>query len=393
MNRVPIRRPTVLAYLALGLTLCAASAAHAQLAPDPVREGYLAHTTTNGLETLYFYRVSDDGTVTLREGPDEAAPAVTVPAFVARTVVERLEAVAPRDTRHVERTAVAVQGNTVWVRWAKQFNLLWVLAAGGLLAGTVLGAGTWWWVRRARAEHDRLLASRAHLAAGQEAERARLAQELHDGPLQDLHGIRIRLGTLPPTLATPPTHSPASASSPDLEAIEDDLVTVTAELRTIMADLHPPALTPFGLAAAIQAHVDRFRRRYPHVACRTELGTGDRRLPDATRLALFRVCQEALSNVAKHAHADSVDIHLQVEHGRAFLRVRDDGRGFTEPGTASFAENGSFGLSNMAARAEAVGATLSVTSEPGNGTTVLVEAPFRNGRPAPTDPRRTPEPR
>lgn len=382
-------------YLALmlGVALCTAAPSFAQPAPDALREGYLAHTTTDGVETLYFYRVARDGTVTLREGPDHAGPTVTVPAFVARTAVERLEAVAPRDTRHVERTAVAVQGNTVWVRWAKQFNLLWVLAAGALFAGTVLGTGTWWWIRRARAEHDRLLASRAHLAAGQEAERTRLAQELHDGPLQDLHGIRIRLGTLPPTLATPPTHSPASAPSPDLEAIEDDLVTVTAELRTIMADLHPPALTPFGLAAALQAHIDRFRRRYPHVACRTELGTGNRRLPDDTRLALFRVCQEALSNVAKHAHADSVDIHLQVVDDRALLRVRDDGRGFTEPGTASFAENGSFGLSNMAARAEAVGATLSVTSEPGSGTTVLVEAPLRDGRPAPSDPRRTPEPR
>jgi NarL family two-component system sensor histidine kinase LiaS len=106
-------------------------------------------------------------------------------------------------------------------------------------------------------------------------------------------------------------------------------------------------------------------------------------LPEEARLAVFRVCQEALSNAAKHAEADRVEVYLGVEGGRVVLRVSDDGQGFTEADRRHFPERGSFGLSNMAARAEAVGVDLRITSAPGQGTRVEVMAPLAgNDRPA-----------
>ncbi len=351
---------------------------------DLVREGFLGHVSKDEVQTFYFFRVTNDGKdvfLSLQEGMDGSSPMLTVPALVIRSAVEQMDAVAPRDAEHVERLGLEVQGETLWVRWAQRLNVFWVLAVGGLLGGAVMTFIVWLWLRRARAEQRRLVESRAHLAAGQEVERDRLAHELHDGPLQDLHGIRMRFGALrqaiPGRGAAPDESVPrAMNSAHDTEALEEDLVMVIAELRAIMADLHPPALTPFGLAAAIRAHLDRFQRRYPNLACRLVSDDETVALPEDVRLVLFRVCQEALSNAAKHAEADHIEVYLGVEEGRVVLRVSDDGKGFTEAERRHFPERGSFGLSNMAARAEAVGVDLRITSAPGQGTTIDVSAPL-----------------
>lgn len=372
---------------ALALCLLFAPAALAQADADSnlVREGFLGHTDREGTQTLYFFRVmteAGEGFVSLREGMDDTAPTITVPALVARTAVEQMEAVAPRDAQHTERLGVDLQGDTLWVRWAQRMNVFWILGVGGVLGGAVMALFVWLWLRRARAESRRLAESRAHLAAGQEAERDRLAHELHDGPLQDLHGIRMRFGALHQamprngTLASYEQRPPIRpGNAHETEALEEDLVMVIAELRAIMADLHPPALTPFGLGAAVRAHLDRFQRRYPHLRCHLVTEEEKVGLSEDARLVLFRVYQEALSNAAKHAEADQVDVYLGIEGDRVVLRVSDDGQGFTEAERRHFPERGSFGLSNMAARAEAVGATLRITSAPGQGTTIEVAAP------------------
>ncbi len=392
----PLAAPRRLVW-ALLFVLCPAGA-HAQADSSAVRAGYLAHTVEGGSETLYFFHVAHDGALSLRQGTDPSAPSVTVPAVVARTALEQVNAVAPRDAAHTERLDVDLQGKMLWVRWAKRMNVFWILAAGGVLGGTVMGAGVWLWLRRERAERRRLAESRAHLAAGQEAERNRLAHELHDGPLQDLHGIRMRFGALRPSLrpAWDPGSGVAEAESNthETEALEEDLVTVISELRAIMADLHPPALTPFGLGAALRAHLTRFERRYPHLGCRLEAEGTQPTLAHDVRLVLFRVCQEALSNAAKHAQARRVEVRFGVENNRVVLRVSDDGQGFTETDRRGSPERGSFGLSNMAARAEAVGADLRITSAPGRGTTIEVAAPLAEAEPPePRSPKRKARPR
>jgi signal transduction histidine kinase len=95
---------------------------------------------------------------------------------------------------------------------------------------------------------------------------------------------------------------------------------------------------------------------------------GEGKLPTDVKVALYRLCQEGLNNIAKHAGASKVDIQLQYEAGAVELHIRDDGRGFDPKQTLP----GHYGLSMMRERATAVGATLSLTSQPGYGTEIII---------------------
>lgn len=338
-----------------------------------VREGYLAHTWPNEEEALYSFRVYADGTITIREGVDQATPTLTIPRNVVRLLGEQVELIAPGDPKREERLSVAMDRNTLWFRWSKRMNLVLVLGTGVLLVGFLIGLGAWGWVRRERSERLRIAESRAHLAAGQEAERARLAHEIHDGSLQDLHGIHRRVGLLCVQGVGLQSEEVTDEAVAITEEIEEDLLGVIAELRAIMADLQPPALGPFGLGAAIRAHTERFQRRYPTLAFDLVLPEIEPELPNPVRLALFRICQEAMSNAAKHSGGERVRVRVWQEGGTAVLEVTDDGSGFVAPlNLISFAESGSYGLSNMRARAEAVGGRLKVESVPSSGTSILV---------------------
>src|SRR5439155_5701409 len=102
--------------------------------------------------------------------------------------------------------------------------------------------------------------------------------------------------------------------------------------------------------------------------------SAERALPLRVEAELFRVAQEALANVRKHAHAKEVELSLQADPGRVRLSIRDDGRGFNrQPGGA---EDGSYGLEGMKERARLLGGTLRVRSRPGRGTTVTISAPL-----------------
>lgn len=374
--------PRLLLATALVVFHVAALEASAQ-APETVvrertlaREGYLAHEWPNGEQALYLFRVYDDGTTSVREGMDEAAPTITVPRPVIRLLGEQVELMAPGDPQRVDRFSVAVDRRTLWVRWAKRMDLPLVLGGGVFLVGGLIGLIAWGWVRRERAERLRIAESRAHLAAGQESERARLAHEIHDGSLQDLHGIHRRVGMLRARIAAPPAEVITEAEI-ITEEVEEDLLGVIAELRAVMADLQPPALGPFGLGAAIRAHAERFRLRYPTLDLDLALPADEPDLPGAVRLVFFRVCQEAMSNAAKHARADQVGVRFRIEGRAAVLEVTDDGEGFAAlADLRRFAEKGNYGLSNMRARAEAIGASLSVDSALGAGTRVRVAVPI-----------------
>lgn len=346
-----------------------------------VREGYLAHEGTDGEHRLFYFSIFEDGSVALREGTDEAAPTITVPRLIVHTLGEQVEAQAPSDTDEIERLAVAVDEKAVWVRWAKKMDLLLVLSVGALLAGLFVASGGWVWVRRERRERLRMAESRAHLAVGQEAERARLAHEIHDGSLQDLSGILRRVGSLRMSITRSPTAAVPNEAGAITEEIEEDLRGVAVELRAIMADLQPPALGAFGVGAAIRAHTDRFRVRYPALDTDLDLVDDEPELPNPLRLALFRICQEAMSNAARHAGANNLSVRLSVEKEEVVLQVTDDGAGFATPAAhRHFVERGNYGLSNMKARAEAAGARLDVDSTPGTGTTVRVAAPLPEPR-------------
>lgn len=198
--------------------------------------------------------------------------------------------------------------------------------------------------------HRRLMQSR-------EAERLRLAQELHDGAMQDLYGVRYSL-----------TNGNSGTSA--------DIQQVITKLRQICGELRPSVLAPFGLERAIRAYMDDVAERIPGLRVGLHLDADGQRIPEEARLALFRMVQESVSNVIKHAGADNVDVTLRLEGTGVTLCIEDDGRGFDVPGSwLDLGRKNHYGLLGLSERVRALGGALDVASRPGKGTRIFVSVP------------------
>lgn len=202
-----------------------------------------------------------------------------------------------------------------------------------------------------------------------EAERLHLAQELHDGPIQDLYSISYSLTGLPDLI-------PDETSQTQLTTARKTLQRVIHTLRATSGELRPPALAPFGLEKAIRSQVETFQELYPELEVELELMPDRQLLAERVRLALFRICQEALNNIGRHAQARRVRITLKIEAREARLDIEDDGRGFEVPRRwIGLARRGHLGLVGMSERAEALGGKLGISSTPGTGTVIRVRVP------------------
>jgi len=218
---------------------------------------------------------------------------------------------------------------------------------------------------------DDLAETQRRLAESRETERLHLAQELHDGPVQDLHGLRLRLSAIAERMGD-------DTAVTRLATAQGELLRVIDELRAICRELRPPALAPFGLEAAIRSHAGCFQEAHPELEVQVDLMHDGQTLPERVRLALFRVCQEALSNVARHAGAGCVLIRFHLNEERILLEISDDGCGFEVPERwILLARRGHLGLLGAAERADSIGGRLEVESAPGRGTVVRVVAPRR----------------
>jgi PAS domain S-box-containing protein len=200
----------------------------------------------------------------------------------------------------------------------------------------------------------------------EEEERRRINREVHDRVSQNLSALNLALDT---------TRARLSADS--LLAVGnvlDDssrLLAVTiAQVRDVMADLRPVALDDFGLLAALQSYAEPFSKRVG-VPVEVTGKTITPRLSPIVETALFRIAQEALHNVAKHACASRVSVILEAAPDRVLLSVIDDGVGFRPE--ESGMTRASWGVTTMRERAEAIGAALRIDSAPGKGTRVTVE--------------------
>ena len=206
------------------------------------------------------------------------------------------------------------------------------------------------------------------LVQAEEVERRRLARELHDRVGQSLSALNINLDII---------SRDSGALSPALrQRLEDSLGLVDGTLQSIegvMADLRPPLLDEYGLAAALGWHSEEWTRRTGVQVTVTD------RTPDAAKgarpeaaVALFRIAQEALNNVLKHAQAKSVRIDVSATDEELVLDVHDDGRGF-DPRAA---RRGRWGMTTMRERAEAAGGQLHVDATPGQGTRIHARVPL-----------------
>jgi signal transduction histidine kinase len=213
---------------------------------------------------------------------------------------------------------------------------------------------------------NRLRALSQRLIEVEETERRAINRELHDRIGQNLAVLNLNLEIVRTQL---PENAPKDLKTrlADARAM---LETTVTQVRNVMADLRPPALDEYGLVAALGTYVDSFVARTGiTIAFRGEHIAP--RLPLVTETALFRIAQEALTNVAKHAKAQHVELIVEYSTGGIVLCVADDGVGFAvcPTGTAG----ASWGLATMRERAEAIGARLSIESIRTCGTRVVVE--------------------
>lgn len=208
--------------------------------------------------------------------------------------------------------------------------------------------------------------------AASEAERARWARELHDETLQGLGTLRLSLAAM--------EGAEAPAVQRLIQGAIRDLEAETEKLRALIADLRPLVLDEMGIAAAIEALAERVET--PRLEVRTaidlsfEQGRTPARHDDELETAVYRIVQEALSNVVRHARASTVLIEVvdEDDRGELKIRVRDDGDGF-DPTRRS---NG-FGLTGMRERVELLGGSIELRSGSGGGTEVLVTMPTGRG--------------
>jgi len=206
------------------------------------------------------------------------------------------------------------------------------------------------------------------LLRSREDERARLARELHDNPIQSLVGMNIQLGLL---LNSEHIQEPLRDT---LEEMRSEVRALTSELRQVCAELRPPILDALGLGAALRAHAEDW-------SCETGVEThldihADavfRELSGEVALNLYRVAQEALVNVTRHARASKVTITLHWQGSQLNMKIQDDGCGFTLPDTLSgLPAKDHFGMVGMRERTQLIGGNWSLESAPGEGTRVQV---------------------
>ena len=222
--------------------------------------------------------------------------------------------------------------------------------------------------QRAAAESLQSLTRR--LVEVEEAERRRIAGELHDRVGQNLSALNINLDIVLGALEAAPH---------DLRLrLRDSLGLVDGTLQTIenvMAELRPPLLEEYGIGAALGWYAEEFSKRTAiDIEFEDLARERNRRLRREAAVALFRIAQEALNNVAKHANAKRVLLRLEADLGEMRLTIRDDGSGF-DPAAAE-ARASRLGMTTMRERVVAAGGSLEIESAPGKGTTLTARVPF-----------------
>ncbi len=208
------------------------------------------------------------------------------------------------------------------------------------------------------------------LVESRERERLRLAQDLHDAPIQDLYGMIYQLDDLRDVLKDPDGEKV-------LNECDHTLHRVVNSLRTICRELRPPSLSPFGLEVAIRDHVEKFRDQNPSIEVNLDLMQDRQALSDSMRLTLFRIYQQAVLNVARHAQATEVHVRLRLDDATVTLEVDDNGTGFEVPENwMELVRDEHFGLLDIAERVETIRGKLEIVSALGEGTLVRVIAHY-----------------
>jgi PAS domain S-box-containing protein len=221
-------------------------------------------------------------------------------------------------------------------------------------------------ITESRQLQNELAEVRSHLLQFREQERLNIARDLHDGPLQEWYGIIYSIQEM----IEISQENEIVRRLVDLRTAAEQQI---SDLRSLSNELRPPSLVPFGLAKAIDSHADQFQEKHPEFKLHVELEEDGKLLPEEMRINLFRIYQELLNNIVRHAQASQVFVRFYIKEKEVELQVQDDGAGFEVPERwVETARQGHFGLLGARERAESFGGKLLIQSDPGKGTLVRV---------------------
>ncbi len=208
------------------------------------------------------------------------------------------------------------------------------------------------------------------ITGAQEEERKRIARQLHDDTIQSLVALCQQVDyTISSVKKLPPQ------ARENLEKLYEQTEKIMEEVRQQVQYLRPAVLDHLGLISALE-WLTSDAEKYSGIPVNLRIIGSERRFTPEAELRLFRIAQEALRNVSKHAQASSAQIILEFADGKTRLSISDDGKGFSPLEVSSLWKSGKLGLVGMQERAHLLGCTLSVKSEPGKGTTITIEYPL-----------------
>jgi PAS domain S-box-containing protein len=219
-----------------------------------------------------------------------------------------------------------------------------------------------------RANEERVRALLKRLVTIQEDERRRIARDLHDHLGQQMTALRLNLAAL--------KEQPAGDEAQELATQADRIAEqIDADVDFLAWELRPASLDDVGLAGTLARFVREWSKHYSIGAEFHTSGLTDRRVPSSTETNLYRIAQEAMNNVYKHAQASHVDVILERRDNQVVLIVEDDGIGFDPAAPRNTEEARGLGLTGMAERAMLAGGTLELETAPGRGATIFVRVP------------------
>ena len=232
----------------------------------------------------------------------------------------------------------------------------------------------------------------ADITHSQEEERKRIARELHDDTVQSLIAIGQRIELIKTTLDDP------TETRSRLTELRTMVTGTIASVRQFSRDLRPLALEDLGLVAAMQYLVNQLAQS-EGIKVNLKIDGDIEGLPTDMEVAIYRILQETLNNIRKHAHASEASVHAQFTKRQIKLTIQDNGQGFEVPeAITDFASDGSFGVMGLHERAQLFGGEVSVKSQPGKGTIIQMVMPqfanpaqFRIERTTPPQRSKTPE--
>jgi len=211
------------------------------------------------------------------------------------------------------------------------------------------------------------------ITRAQEEERERIARELHDDTIQYLVVLARQLDDL--------ANSSKSMSKEDkayLENLRQQTNSIMEGVRRLSHDLRPATLDRLGLVAALEWLASSMEK-LSGIDVKVEKSGTERRLPGEVELVMFRIAQEALSNVRRHSKANNAEVMVEFDDKKVRMTIRDNGKGFALPEkVGDLLKKGKLGLAGMQERIQLLNGSLKIESQPGKGTTVVIEAPIQS---------------